>query len=207
MIEEYLDIKNEMVKNNFTYDTLGKGTLFVKHLTRYGDLFWLHILFYPLPVDRIERFKRDVLARTGINESKPLTNLIMFYKKQNGVNLFSNSLVIFGYTDLMDYRNNSEPNPIISNNNALKLDKGILAIGYYSIDSTNIAIICLNLTNGECFSFRKNDIKMKPIKKWESFESMLKSSIEILSYHYDKEGYKIGADPKKPLLTRNKTYL
>lgn len=207
MLEKLLNIEKQIQNKNYSYDSLGKGTMFVVRLKDYGDLFWLHTLFYPLSENKTEQFKNDILERSGIKKSKLLDELVSIYKKHNGANLFSNSFILFGYTEMLDYKNFSEPNSIISNNNTLRIDKSLLAIGYYSIDSSSSGIVCIDLKDDVCFAYNKNDPTHKRIKVWKSIEELLTSTILFLAKHYDTNGYKIGADPKKPLLIRNKTYL
>lgn len=203
---------DEIIKNkDFKEDELGNGTLFYKHLSQLGEDFWLHTFFHKASQEEINDAKNVLLKKANVFSSMGIDELFSLLKNNNGFQLFSNSLILYGITDKVDYRFLSEPNSIIKNNSMLPkyVNTSWITIGYCSLNSSTNLLIFVDaaLSRTNCFSAVVSGSTIKVIHNWNSIEDMLSYCIEKFKKHYSLSGYKIDADYTKSIIVRNKTYI
>lgn len=206
-----LGLDSVVEQNDFKVDELGNGTHFYKHLPKLGEKYWLFTFFHKANEQEVDVVKSALLAKADVSSSKAIEELFTILSKNNGVQLYSNSLILYGITSKVDYLYLSEPNSIEKNNKFLpkSVNPSWIAIGYYSMSSTinPLLFIDASLPTENCFSAIVTNAGVQIVKKWNSIKDMLTDCIEQLKTHYDCLGYKNDADLSKPILTRNKTYI
>ncbi len=210
-LEKELGLSSIVDKGDFKTDELGKGTCFYKHLARLGEQFWLFTLFHKADPQELLNAKSLLLNKAGVSSSKAIDELFAILKMHNGMQLFSNSLILYGVTDKVDYRYLSEPNSIGKNNTLLPkhVMPNWITFGYYSKNSSTNALLLLDAkaSKENCFSAIVTNNEIEVVKRWDSIEEMLHCCIRKLNGKYDSNGYKIDFDIRKPAMIRNKTYI
>jgi len=166
-------VLGEKIENN--------GVTLLGRANHVGSDAWLHTLFPPLDSSDVNLLEEEI-GRTFPESFRE------FLELTNGLNVFSDSLAIFGRRTSYD-RNAGEREPydIVSMNRydrPTRLRDDVLLIGSYSygkgfllyIDPRSERIYRCHRSDGE------------PIKKWENFGEMLLAEVNRFDQLFDERG-------------------
>ncbi len=140
---------------------LNNGTKLISRAPHVASQAWLHIIYASLINSQIE------LIRTAISIEIP-NDLIEFWGYANGVNLFSDSISIWGLRTsyVRTGEDAYQPYDITSlNNEGTILKLNCLAFGSYSIDGS---LIAYDFVISSTKVYRLEKITSKVLQEWET---------------------------------------
>lgn len=168
--------------------TLDNGTRLICHVPHVAPEAWFHEIYPSLDEMRIE----EIAIKTGGELPK---DLIEFLRCTNGINVFSDSLRLYGFrTSYVRTGDEAiQPYDLISANMEKERDmpKTWLLIGGYRWDGSSI-LYDLGLCNNKVY--RCDPDSNAILQEWDSLWSLLDLEIDRLSELYDGNGVKYDKD-------------
>lgn len=191
-MNDKLDLTVEILKNweIKSKQTLSNGTIQICHVPHIGREAWLHILYAGLSEKQIIELQQSIPVALPIP-------YVEFLKSYNGINIFSNSLSVWGLRSL-NYRTGEEsiqpysfldPNKLRSRN----IPDTWLFIGDYPWDGSRVVI---DLDEGSNFNkiYRCNWQDVEILNEWPDFWSWLLSETKRLTKMFDENGIALDDD-------------
>lgn len=179
---EFSTIMSRLDKwSNGGTELLNNGTKLISRAPHVAPRAWLHIIYASLSNSQIETI------RSAISVELP-NDLVEFWGYANGVNLFSDSISIWGLRTsyVRTGEDAFQPYDIVSLNNEGIISKlKCLAFGSYSIDGS---LITYDLVVSSTKVYRLEQITGKVLQEWETLWVWLESEVERLSMLYDENG-------------------
>lgn len=161
-----------------------EGVTLIGKTPHIGPRAWLHYIFPPIDDGEIN------LLEYEIGRVFP-ESLREFLELSNGINVFSDSLAIFGHRTTFD-RSSAiiEPYSIVSMNlyeRPPNLSKDMLLVGSYS--SGDGAFLYMDPRSGAVMRSARNDAT--PTEQWSSFGAMLVDEVCRLFELFDERGRRL----------------
>lgn len=168
----------------FSEDT--HKTKLIGHLPRVAPHAWLHQIFAPLERSDIKKIEEELSVKLP-------SSLVSFFLFANGLNVFSNSLSIYGMRKPISRSEIAfEPFEIKTSNlieRPRDAESHHLFIGGYNWDRSQLF---MDTKDGKVYRCLRNS--SGKLNHWNSLFSMLSSEIDRLSSHFDENGYENDAD-------------
>ncbi|MDQ0202303.1 SMI1/KNR4 family protein [Neobacillus ginsengisoli] len=169
------------------YRELKNGTEIICHVPKNGPEAWLHKIYAPLPEEAI-----NVLERNVVTKKVPLV-LKEFYRKMNGINLFSDVFCVFGVrTSYVRTGDESiQPYDLITPNleRHIECPKSWLIFGSYSWDGSEVVMDTAELEYPKVFRIERWTTNI--LQEWDSFSDWLNSETFRVQTLFDENGYRI----------------
>jgi hypothetical protein len=169
---------------------LSNGTIQICHVPHVGDEAWLHKLYVGLDENQIEQLQNSI----PVSLPESYKELLKHY---NGLNIFSNSLCIWGYRSL-NYRTGEEsiqPYCLFTENleRAKNCPETWLYFGSYSWDGSKVFI---NTKGGfeinKVYRTNMHDVEIQ--NEWPDIWTWLLSETQRLSKMFDENGVEFDED-------------
>lgn len=166
----------------------GNGTILVCHVPHVAPEAWLHEIYSPLTEEDILKLEKE------LQKSLP-TDLKQFYTFANGINIFSDSLSIWGQRN--SYEREGEaiflPYDMVSLNeeNNWYCPKGWIYFGSYSWDGSQMVF---DLTSDKKKILRVKNGSTEILNEWSTFSEWLSSEINRLAKFFDTKGKEINPE-------------
>ena len=192
MEKTILRFEENLKKNDVKYDELNKGTRSIKQLPKISSDEYLHMLYYKLDKNGQNNLIQKLKEIKGKDIN--IKDLLKLYTLCNGMVVYYGSLVLFGYTQKVDFKYRSEPHSIINVNLSSKCySKDLIYIGSILNSIDNNYDVCYNVKNEEVEIVDYN----KCLRKFKNLETFLNHMIDYYEICYDKDGYKIDKTQSK----------
>lgn len=166
----------------------GNGTILICHVPHVAPEAWLHEIYPPLTEENILKVEK------ALQKSFP-TELKQFYTLANGINIFSDSLSIWGQRDSYEREreNASLPYDIVFLNeeNNCYCPKDWIYFGSYSLDGSQMVV---NLSSNKNTIFRVKNGSTEILNEWPSFSEWLSSEINRLAMFFDTKGKELNLE-------------
>ncbi|KAF5063136.1 SMI1 / KNR4 family [anaerobic digester metagenome] len=162
------------------------GTEIICNVPNVAPNAWLHKIYGKLDENSIKHIQ-SVLNTTLPND------FIEFISIANGINIFSDSLSVWGVKTSKARTGDEaiQPYGIIELNQEYKLPKNILIIGSYSWDGS---IVLYDLNKSDKKIFRCHRDELTKLNEWNSICDWLECEVVRLSSLFDKNGYEYDED-------------
>lgn len=161
-------------------------TKLIGHLPKIAPYAWLHQIFSPLGHSDIKKMEEEL----SINLPPTLKP---FFSFANGLNIFSNSLSIYGMRRPIKRSELAfEPFEIKTPNlfeRPRDAKSEYFFIGGYNWDGS---LLFINTEDGKVYRCLRNSAKK--LNQWDDLFSMLSSEIDRLKTHFDQNGYEINEE-------------
>ncbi len=161
---------------------LNNGTKLICRTPHIGSQAWLHEIYHPLTNDQILNIQKKF-------KSKIPSDFIEYLKVANGLNVFSDTLSIWGLRT--SYKRNGDetyqPYDLFFENEEMKglFSNNWLMFGSYSWDGSTMAY---DLDSNSNKVFLCNPDSFQKLKEWDSLLSWINSEIQRLSSLFDENG-------------------
>ncbi|CRK84725.1 SMI1/KNR4 family protein [Neobacillus massiliamazoniensis] len=171
---------------------LSNGTEIICHVPKIGPEAWLHLVYAPLPEETIDSLEQHVVAK------KMPQVLKEFYRKMNGINLFSDVFCVNGLRTSYVRTGNESIQPY----DLVTLDSGRhkecpnswLIFGSYSWDGSHVVMDTSESDNPKVFRIERWTTNI--LLEWDYFSEWLNSETVRVQTLFDENGYQI--DPSIP---------
>ncbi|MFZ5353644.1 MAG: SMI1/KNR4 family protein, partial [Bacillota bacterium] len=185
LIREYESILKKLERwENGGIKILDNGAKLICHTPHIAPKAWLHEIYA-----KIENHEIDEIEKK-LNVKLP-EDLISFLKCSNGINIFSDSLSIWGFRSSYVRRGSevSQPYDLIALNQERKgeMPENWLIFGSYSWDGS---LMLYDLGQGNSKVYRCDNNAEEIIQEWDSIWSWLSIEVERLSQLFDSKGIK-----------------
>ena len=164
---------------------LKNGAEQICHVPHVAPAAWLHLIYAGLSNKQIKLMEKD------LNQKLP-KDVNSFLIKANGINIFSDSLSIFGYRSSFSRIGDEaiQPYDLSSENQDMRSYKPAswLGIGGYSWDGSTVFY---DLSASQTEVFRCERYSTIKVNRWESIIDWLMSETKRLSGLFDSTGKKI----------------
>lgn len=167
---------------------IANGTKLICHVPHIAPQAWLHEIYAGLSEDKINELKRKI-------SDKLSNDYVEFLKVANGINIFSDSLSIWGVRTSYVRKGDEaiQPYDLIAENEDMKgqFPESWLMIGSYSWDGSTVGY---NLSNNSNKVFLCKPDSDEIVKEWDDLWTWLNEEIERLSLLFDMNGKKYDED-------------
>lgn len=158
------------------------GSLLICHVPHVALEAWLHEIYYPLSQEKISKLENQ------LQKGLP-SELIQFYGIANGLNIFSDSLSIWGLRESYERVGDgaTQPYDIVALNeeNSWYSPKGWLFFGGYSWDGSQMVY---DLISEKQAVARVENGSTKILQEWPDFWNWLINETQRLAKLFDFEG-------------------
>jgi hypothetical protein len=158
-----------------------EGVILIGKTPHIAPRAWLHYIFPPIDDAEINLLEQEIgrIFPESLRE---------FLELSNGINVFSDSLAIFGHRTTFDRSSTViEPYSIVSMNlyeRPPNLPKNMLLVGSYSCGDG--AFLYMDPRSGAVMRSARNDAT--PTHRWTSFDTMLVDEVSRLAERFDARG-------------------
>jgi hypothetical protein len=184
-IDGTLSVLKEWKEKGFR--KLKNGTEIICHVPKVGPEAWLHEVYVPLSEEAI-----NVLERNTVAKKVPLI-LKEFYRKMNGINLFSDVFCVFGLrTSYVRTGDESiQPYDLITIDSGRHKDspQSWLIFGSYSWDGSHVVMDTSDSENPKVFRIERWTTNI--LQEWDNFSEWLNSETVRVQLLFDENGYPI----------------
>lgn len=165
---------------------ISNGTELICNVPKVAPYAWLHKI-YGKPEEHVID---DIKHKLDIDLPN---DFVEFLSYANGINIFSDSLSIWGVKTSIARTGDDaiQPYDVIDLNQEYRYPKSILVIGSYSWDGS-IVIYDLNLSDKKVFRCHRG--KLIKLNEWDSIWKWLENETERLSLIFDLDGYEVDED-------------
>ncbi len=169
------------------------GATLIGHVPHWAPDGWMHEYYVPLLEQEI------AILQTELGVKFPLA-LRELFAITNGLNLFLDSLAVFGIRENYDRRPDFARQPydiIRANYTSERPDdakSGIVIIGSYSWDGSRLYFD--ETSDHLDYIYRCERWSVVPLNRWDNFWEMLYGETKRLAELFDEQGRKI--DPERP---------
>ena len=170
---------------------LTNGVILIGHVPHIAPEAWLHTIYPGLNKNQIETLEQNLLI-------KFTTDFRSFLSYNNGINIFADSLSIFGLRTSYERQGDKsrQPYDIISLNKERPkgCSKYFLHIGSYSWDGSKVYIDCEDEQNQKVYRCERRGLTI--LQEWADICSWLVGETTRLQLLFDDRGKK--ENPKMP---------
>lgn len=164
------------------------GTILICHVPLVATDAWLHEIYSPLSEENISKLE------TQLQKFLP-TELKQFYRVANGINIFSDSLSIWGqrYSYEREGEDVLQPYDIVSLNeeNNWYSPKDWIYFGSYSWDGSQMV---WDLSSKKNTVFRIKNGSTEILNEWSNLFEWLSSETKRLAVHFDTKGKELNSE-------------
>lgn len=182
------NILNKLRKYNNGVKEIGNGATLICHVPHVAPQAWLHTIYAGLSEKNIDAFEES-LKKTLPRE------YIGLLKYTNGINIFSDSISIWGMRTSNVRRGDEaiQPYDLLSLNQERigEIPDNWLIFGSYSRDGS---IMIFDLSKSDSKVFRCQCDSIKILQEWPNLMTWLDTEIERLSLSFDKNGVQYNED-------------
>ncbi|MHB0999149.1 MAG: SMI1/KNR4 family protein [Armatimonadota bacterium] len=161
---------------------LGNGTRMICHVPHIAPKAWLHYIYAGLEDIKIDEIRRKL----GLELPK---DFVDFLECSNGINIFSDSLCVFGHRTSYARTGDEaiQPYDLILMNEERKGDMPItwLLIGSYLWDGS-LMLYDLGISDKKVYRCESDSYRI--LQEWDSLWKWLSSEVERLSELFDDNG-------------------
>ena len=162
--------------------TLENGTELICHVPHVAPQAWLHKVYAKLSEEKIDKIRKEL----GVELP---ADFIEFLKCANGINIFSDSLSIWGLKTSYARTGDEaiQPYDLVALNNEKKreIPMNWVIFGSYSWDGSEMLY---DIKNGNPHVYRCENSSTKILQEWENLWVWLSSEVERLSKFFDEKG-------------------
>ncbi|CRK83649.1 SMI1/KNR4 family protein [Neobacillus massiliamazoniensis] len=184
-IDDTLNILEKWKEKGFR--KLNNGTEIICHVPKIFPEAWLHEIYAPLTDEAINALERNVV-------SKKIPEVLKeFYRKMNGINLFSDVFCVNGLRTSYVRTGNESIQPY----DLVTLDSGRhkecpnswLIFGSYSWDGSHVVMDTSESENPKVFRIERWTTNI--LQEWNNFSNWLNSETSRVQTLFDENGYEI----------------
>lgn len=173
--------------------TVANGARLIGYIPDSGSEAYLHIIYAPLPEEKIEQIEKDIQMKLPEVYKE-------FLRCSNGINIFFRAFALYGLRKDFTRAGDEARQPFdIRTPNTFErpkdADRNILIIGGYSKDGSKIL---LDVNDGKIFRCERYHAK-KILNEWSDIWTMLDEEFNRLSKLFNEKGILIDKDSSTTL--------
>lgn len=185
-MEQFIEVQQLLQKwTQSSRKTLSNGTELICHVPHIAPQAWLHILYAALDDNEIESLENEL-------GQKIPSELKYFYEKYNGLNVFSDSLSIWGYRKSYERKGEGSIQPYslveLNKERPTECPDSWLFFGSYSWDGS---CVLFDTSKEDLKVYRCEDGTTKILSEWPNFSYWLLEEIKRLTNLFDEKGVEI----------------
>jgi hypothetical protein len=162
--------------------TLENGTELICHVPHVAPQAWLHTVYARLSDEKIDEIKKEIGVELPVD-------FIEFLKCANGINIFSDSLSIWGLRTSYARTGDAaiQPYDLVALNQEKKgkIPTDWIVFGSYSWDGSEMLY---DIKSSNSKVYRCENGSKKILQEWETLWAWLSSEVERLSKLFDEKG-------------------
>lgn len=182
-----MEIYNNIIMALEKWNTCGErildnGTKIICHVPHVAPQAWLHEIYNPLNSNDVEKLQ-DRLGKQLQEDYR------QFLLLSNGINIFSDSLSVWGLKKSYDRRGEEaiQPYDLIAGNEEIRgvVPNSYVLFGSYSWDGSTMAY---DISSNSCKVFLCAPDTYEILKEWENIWVWLNEEVNRLSLMFDEKG-------------------